>query len=115
MTSLERQQAAWVGLKRGGIWVVWIEFAFVLFYSGAWLQWAERLAEQALESTRRVANQLRLLVLRGRLLLLSVLHSAALRLQLKLASALIWPVFTRFSDSCGLLHGFVFLTAEHTP
>ena len=35
------------GLKRSGVWVVWIVFAFVLFYSGAWLHWALRLAQQA--------------------------------------------------------------------
>ena len=61
-------------------------FTFELIYSGAWLHWAERLAEQALESIRRVANELRLVVLRGCLLLLSVLQSAALRLQLEIAS-----------------------------
>ena len=38
------------GLKRSGVWVVWIVFAFVLFYSGAWLHWALRLAQQAQES-----------------------------------------------------------------
>src|SRR5258707_14422418 len=76
------------GLKRCGVWVVWIVFAFVLFYSGAWLHWALRLAPQAQESIRRVANQLRLVVLSGRLLLLRVLQSAALRLQFQLQALL---------------------------
>ena len=65
------------GLKRRGVWVVWIVLAFVLFYSGAWLHWALRLAQQAQESICRVANQLRLVVLRGRLLPLRVLQSAS--------------------------------------
>lgn len=75
------------GLKRSGVWVVWIVFAFVLFYSGAWLHWALRLAQQAQESIRPVANHLRLVVLRGRLLL-RVLQSAALRLQFQLEALL---------------------------
>jgi hypothetical protein len=40
-------------------------FAFVLFCSGAWLHWALRLAQQAQEPIRRVANQMRLVVLRA--------------------------------------------------
>jgi hypothetical protein len=76
------------GLKRCGVWVVWIVFAFVFFYSGAWSHWALRLAQQAQESIRRVASQLRIVVLGGRLLLLRVLQSAALRLQLQLGALL---------------------------
>jgi len=52
------------------------------------LQWALRLGQQAQESIRRVANHLRRVVLRGRLLLLRVLQSAALRLQLEFEALL---------------------------
>jgi hypothetical protein len=42
-------------------------FAFVLFDSGAQLHWPRDLIEQARESIRCVANQLRLVILRLRL------------------------------------------------
>ena len=75
-----------------------------MFYGGAWLHWALRLPQQAQESIRRVANQLRLVVLRGRLPGRSPLFSSRaatpLRANLEVAFAHIHSRFRTYNDLC---------------